>query len=111
MKSKWNCMRACYYQYTVGDGRLGEDVEEVAAAEGGVEGDGAGDTRLETICPGTSKIACWRVQLSTASKVGCRGAGTATASIEASLLVGDISHPPAQMVPFMLADELCRPPA
>jgi hypothetical protein len=45
---------------------------------------------------------------------GCprhRGAGTATASIEASLLAGDISDPPAKMLPFMLADELCRPPA
>jgi hypothetical protein len=51
------------------------------------------------------------VQLSTVSKVGHRGAGTATANIEASLLAGDISHLPAQMVPFMLADELCRPPA
>jgi hypothetical protein len=30
-------------------------------------------TRPETICPGTSKLACWRVQLSTASKVGRRG--------------------------------------
>jgi hypothetical protein len=68
-------------------------------------------TRSEMICPGTSKLACWRVQLSTASKVGRRGAGTATASIEASLLAGNINHPPAQMVPFMLADELCRPPA
>jgi hypothetical protein len=68
-------------------------------------------TRPETICPGTRKLACWRVQLSTASKVGHRGAGTATASIEASLLAGDIIHPPAQMVLFMLADELCRPPA
>jgi hypothetical protein len=67
--------------------------------------------RAETICPGTSKLAYWRVQLSTASKVGRRGVGTATASIEASLLVGDISDPPAKMVPFMLADELCRPPA
>jgi hypothetical protein len=28
--------------------------------------------------------------------VGCRGAGTATASIEASLLAGDIIHPTAQ---------------
>jgi hypothetical protein len=62
------------------------------------------------VCPGTSKLACWRVQLPTASKVGCRGVGT-TASIEASLLAGDISDPPAKMVPFMLADELCRPPA
>jgi hypothetical protein len=26
-------------------------------------------TRPETICPSTSKLACWRVQLSTASKV------------------------------------------
>jgi hypothetical protein len=68
-------------------------------------------TRPETICPGTSKLACWRVQLSTASKVGRRGTGTATASIEASLLAGDISDPPAKMVPFMLADELCWPPA
>jgi hypothetical protein len=68
-------------------------------------------TRPETICLGTSKLACWRVQLSTATKVGRRGAGSATASIEASLLAGDISHPPAQMIPFMLADELCRPPA
>jgi hypothetical protein len=68
-------------------------------------------TRPETICPGTSKLVCWRVQLSTASKVGRRGAGTATASIEASLLTGDISDPPAKMVPFMLADELCRQPA
>jgi hypothetical protein len=68
-------------------------------------------TGPETICPGTSKLACWRVQLSTASKVGRRGAGTATTSIEASLLAGDISDPPAKMVPFMLADELCRPPA
>jgi hypothetical protein len=67
-------------------------------------------TMPETICPSTSKLACWRVQLSTTRKVGRRGAGTATASIEASLLAGDISHPPAQMVPFMLADELCRPP-
>jgi hypothetical protein len=55
-------------------------------------------TRPEVICPGTSKLACWRVQLSTASKVGRRGAGTATTSIEASLLAGDIIHPPAQMV-------------
>jgi hypothetical protein len=70
-----------------------------------------GCTRLETICPGTSKLSCWRVQLSTASKVGRRGAGSATANIEASLLAGDISHPPAQMVPFVLADKLCRPPA
>jgi hypothetical protein len=61
------------------------------------------------ICPGTNKLACWQVQLSTASKVGRRGAGTATASVEASLLAGDIIHPSAQMVPFMLADELCRP--
>jgi hypothetical protein len=68
-------------------------------------------TGPETICPGTSKLAYWRVQLSTATKVGRRGAGSATASIEASLLAGDISHPPAQMIPFMLADELCRPPA
>jgi hypothetical protein len=68
-------------------------------------------TRPETICPGTGKLACWRVQLSTASKVGRRGAGIATASIEASLLAGDIIHLPAQMVPFMLADELCRLPA
>jgi hypothetical protein len=68
-------------------------------------------TRPEMICPGSSKLACWRVQLSTASKVGRWGAGPATASTEASLLAGDISHPPAQMVPFMLADELCRPPA
>jgi hypothetical protein len=29
------------------------------------------------------------------------GAGTATANIEASLLAGDIIHPPAQMVLFM----------
>jgi hypothetical protein len=34
--------------------------------------------------------------------VGRRGTGTASASIEASLLAGDISDPPAQMVPFML---------
>jgi hypothetical protein len=68
-------------------------------------------TRPETICRGTSKLACWRVQLSTASKVGRRGAGTATASIEASLLAGYITHPPAQIVPFILANELCRPPA
>jgi hypothetical protein len=71
----------------------------------------AQDTGSETICPDTSKLACWRVQLSTASKVGRRGAGTATASIEASLLADDISYPPAKMLPFMLADELCRPPA
>jgi hypothetical protein len=56
------------------------------------------NTRQETICPGTSKLACWRVQLSTASKVGRRGAGTATASIEASLLAGDISDPPTSYV-------------
>jgi hypothetical protein len=68
-------------------------------------------TRPETICPGTRKLMCWRVQQSTASKVGRRGAGTATASIEASLLAGDISDPPAKMLPFMLANELCRPPA
>jgi hypothetical protein len=49
--------------------------------------------------------------LATASTVGRSGAGLATASIEASLLADDISHPPAQMVPFMLAGELCRPPA
>jgi hypothetical protein len=53
-------------------------------------------TRPETICPRTSKLACWRVQLSIASKVGRRGAGPATASIEASLLAGDISYPLAQ---------------
>jgi hypothetical protein len=68
-------------------------------------------TRSEAICPRTSKLACWQVQLWTASKVGRRAAGSATASIEASLLAGDIIHPPAQMVLFMLADELCRPPA
>jgi hypothetical protein len=68
-------------------------------------------TRPETICPGISKLAYWRVQLATASKVGRRGAEPATANIEASVLAGDISHPPALMVPFMLADELCRPPA
>jgi hypothetical protein len=49
-------------------------------------------TRPETICPGTSKLACWRVQQSTASKVGRRGAGIATTNIEASLLAGDISY-------------------
>jgi hypothetical protein len=69
------------------------------------------NTRPETICPGTSKLACWRVQLATASIVGRRGAGPATASIEASVLASDISHPPAQMVPFMLAGELYRLPA
>jgi hypothetical protein len=71
----------------------------------------AAATRPETICPGTSKLACWRVQLATASKVGRRGAGPATASIEASVQAGDISHPLAQMVPFILASKLCRPPA
>jgi hypothetical protein len=72
----------------------------------------------ETICPGTSKLACWRVQLSTASEVGCRGAGTATVSIEASLLVGDISDPPAKMVlstasteGLVGADNISQPPA
>jgi hypothetical protein len=70
-----------------------------------------GVTRLETICPSTSKLVCWRVQLATASKVGHRGAGPTTASIQASVLAGDINHPPSQMVPFILAGELCRPPA
>jgi hypothetical protein len=51
-------------------------------------------TRPEMICPGTSKLACWRVQLSTASKVGRRGARPATASIEASLLEGELCRPP-----------------
>jgi hypothetical protein len=40
-----------------------------------------------------------------------RGAGSATASIEGLVWAGDISHPPAQMVPFMLAGGLCRLPA
>jgi hypothetical protein len=45
-------------------------------------------TRPETICPGTSKLACWQVQLSTASKVGRRGAGTATASTNGTIYAG-----------------------
>jgi hypothetical protein len=40
-----------------------------------------------------------------------RGAGPTTAIIEVLVLAGDISHPPAQMIPFMLAVGLCRPPA
>jgi hypothetical protein len=99
-------------------------------------------TRPKMICPGTSKLACWRVQLWTASKVGRRGDGTATAqhwsitaggrhnppastngtiyaggrvmstaSIEALVGAAYISQPPAQMVPFLLARGLYRPPA
>jgi hypothetical protein len=65
-------------------------------------------TRSGTICSDTSKLACWRVP--PVSTVRRRGAGLATASIEGSELAGDIRHPPAQMVLFMLADGLCRPP-
>jgi hypothetical protein len=86
-----------------------------------------GATRTETICPGTSKLACWRVQLATASTVGRRGAGPATANTNGAIYAGGrvmstasieglvgavyISHPPAQMVPFLLAGGLYRPPA
>jgi hypothetical protein len=33
------------------------------------------------------------------------------ASSEGTMLAGDISHPPTQMVLFVLAGGLCRPPA
>jgi hypothetical protein len=33
------------------------------------------------------------------------------ASSEGTMLAGDISHPPAQMVLFVLTGGLCRPPA
>jgi hypothetical protein len=40
-----------------------------------------------------------------------RGAGPTTASSEVLVLTVDISHPPAQMIPFLLAVGLCHPPA
>jgi hypothetical protein len=48
--------------------------------------------------------------LAPASTVVRRGAGPTTASIEVLVLVVDIIHPPAQMIPFLLAVGLCHPP-
>jgi hypothetical protein len=42
---------------------------------------------------------------------GERGVSFTPASSEGTILVGDISHPPAQMVLFVLAGGICRPPA
>jgi hypothetical protein len=48
--------------------------------------------------------------LAPASTVVRRSVGPATASIEGLVLAGDISQL-AQMVPFLLAGGLCRPPS
>jgi hypothetical protein len=52
----------------------------------------AANTRPETICADTWKLACWRVQLAPANIMVCRGAGVAIASSEGTVLEGDISH-------------------
>jgi hypothetical protein len=54
-------------------------------------------TRPETICPGTSKLLCWRVQLQPPAKWG---AGVPGQQLQC------IRHAPAQTVPFMLAGGL-----
>jgi hypothetical protein len=71
----------------------------------------APSTRPETICPDTSKLACWRVKLAPACTVVHRGAGPTTASIEVLVLAVDINHLQAQMIPFLLTVGLCCPPA
>jgi hypothetical protein len=49
--------------------------------------------------------------LAPANTVVRRGAGPTTFSIEALVLAIDISHLPTQMISFLLAVGLCRPPA
>jgi hypothetical protein len=49
--------------------------------------------------------------LASACTVVRRGARPTTASIEVLVLAADISHPPTQMIPFLLAVGLCRLPA
>jgi hypothetical protein len=41
---------------------------------------------------------------------GAQGRRATTASIELLVLAVNISHPPSQMIPFLLAVGLCRPP-
>jgi hypothetical protein len=64
----------------------------------------------------------WHIEISmlagvmgTRQHYGERGVGFTPASSEDLVLAGNISHPPPQMAPqmvqFVLAGDLCRPPA
>jgi hypothetical protein len=46
--------------------------------------------------------------IGTRQHYGERGVGFTPASSESTVLAGDISHPPAQMVIFVLAGGLCH---